>query len=94
MTRAQILGQQVQVSLRRRDLRVAEHHREPDDVATVAEVVRREGVPEPVPAECCQRKFLLQDVQPSKTVALIPGVPSRDGNNKAHWLWQRDARTR
>src|SRR5262245_16220372 len=49
----------VQVALRGRNLRMPEHHREPDDVAALAEVVRREGVAEPVPAEDRPSTFFL-----------------------------------
>jgi hypothetical protein len=42
MARAQVFGQQVQVSLRRGDLGMPEHHRKPDNVAAVAQVVGRE----------------------------------------------------
>lgn len=55
MTRAQVLGQEVQVALRCRDLRVSEDHREPDDVAALTQIIRRECVTEAMPAERLQR---------------------------------------
>jgi hypothetical protein len=44
MAGAQILRQEVQIPLRRCDLRMPKHHREPHDVAAVAEVVGRKGM--------------------------------------------------
>ena len=72
MARAQILRPQVQVALRRGDLRVSEHHREADDVPALAEVVRRERVAEAMPAEHRQPELALQQVQATQAVALIP----------------------
>jgi hypothetical protein len=39
---------------------------------TLAEIIRREGVTQTMPAEHRQGEFLLQQVQPSQAVALIP----------------------
>src|SRR5262249_8710089 len=77
MARAQVLGQQVEVALRRRNLRVAQHHRQPHDVATLAEVVRCEGVAETVPAEHRQTEPALHQVERRRAVALLPARCAR-----------------
>lgn len=62
MAGAQVLSQQVEVALLRSDLRVAQHHREPDNVAPVPQVVRGERVPQAMPTESGQTELALQKV--------------------------------
>ena len=89
MARAQVLGQQVQVSLGGGDLQMSQNHREPHDVAALAELVRSERVAQAVPAEHRQAPFLLQEVQSSQTISLIPvrSLPGRErSTQRGHCL--------
>src|SRR5215831_7389253 len=72
MARAQVLCEQMEIALGGGDLRVPEHHRQPHDVPSLAEVVRRERVAETMPAERRQAKLVLQDVRAAQAVSLVP----------------------
>src|SRR5215203_266270 len=82
MARTQVFGEQVQVSLRGRNLRVPEHHREPHNVAAVAQVVGREGVAQSVPAETREAQLLLEQVQRRRAVAFLPASIVKSGKHK------------
>lgn len=63
MAGAQILREQVQVTLGGRDLRMPEDHGEPHDVSALAEVVGRKGVAETVPAKARESDLVLEQIQ-------------------------------
>jgi hypothetical protein len=65
VARAQVFRQEVQVALGRSDLRMTQHHREPHNVATLAQVVRCERVAEAMPSKARQTKLVLEEMQTS-----------------------------
>ena len=62
MARAEVLGEEMKVSLGRGDLRVAQHHRQPHDVAALSEIVGSEGVAEAVPSQAREPELVLEQV--------------------------------
>jgi hypothetical protein len=77
----QIAREKVQVTLRGADLGVPQHHRQPNDVTALPEVVGGERVAEPVPAETRQVQLLQQQVQRRSGVALLPSHPTEAGEH-------------